>query len=601
MIFKKITFVFVLAFFAFGTNAQWQFKGSPAFSAGQVQYNSLAVDAGVPYVAYRDLANLNKCSVMKYDGISWVNVGPAGFSAGGAQYTSLAFDGGYPFVAYVDGASSNRVTVKAFNGVSWITIGVDGFSGINTSYVNLKFDGTTAYVAYQDGSNSNKLSVMKFDGANWVQVGPAGFSPGVASEISLTMLGSMPYVSFKDASVSDELSVMYFDGANWQNLGAAGITTGGIGKTSISNDGTGIFVAFIDAANSNKLSVMTYNGSWNLVGTAGFTPGAADYIDLEFSGTDPYVSYQDASYGFRANVMWFDGTGWLEVGIPGFTPSQALYTSLAFEGGYPMVAFQDYDGGSYKASVMKYEPCFDADLPTISLDQTTICKNMPLTMTIDAGNLNSADYWSVYGGSCGGTLLGSFAGTSGVLFPQGSTTFYVRGEPHCVTPQPCVNIAVTVIPVDSSVTISGGTITAVSSAGTYEWLNCEMGYSVIPGETGQSFAVTSNGSYAMKISENGCVDTSSCYTFTSAGIENEMSNAVLIYPNPANDHVTIKFPGGAENGYVTLSDLDGRILLSQTFENAAHFKLLPGDLANGIYLMTIETASIHVTQKITLF
>lgn len=575
--------------------AQWQNIGTPAFSSGQAQYTSLATYAGTPYVAYRDLANSNKCSVMKYDGSAWVYVGTPGISGGGALYTSLAMDNGFPFVAYVDGSSVNRVTVKAFNGASWLTIGATGFTGDNTSFVNLKFDGSTPYVAYQDGSNGNKVSVMSFNGTAWVQVGAPGFSAGVATEISLSMLGSTPYVSFKDATVSNELSVMYFDGVNWQYLGTQGFTSGGVGKTSIANNGTTIFVAFEDVSISDKLTVMKYDGSWQLVGTAGFSAGASDYIDLEFLGTEPYVAYQDASYGFRANVMWFDGTDWLEIGIPGFTPSQALFTSLAFDGGYPLIAFQDYDGGTYKASVMKYEPCFDADIPTLSLSETTICKNMPLTLSITSGNLNSADYWSVYTGSCGGTLVGNFSGSSALLFPQGNTTYYVRGEPACVTPVTCANISVTVIPIDSSVTLSGNTLTAVSSGGTYEWLNCSTGLSVIAGETAQSFIAPANGSYAMKISENGCIDTSSCYTFTTVGIDQNNDSEFSIFPNPATDYVTIKLTN-SENTIVRIIDIKGAEQSVFNTNGMASVLLDLSKLEAGIYVIQVINNS-KVTSK----
>ncbi|MBL7899773.1 MAG: T9SS type A sorting domain-containing protein [Crocinitomicaceae bacterium] len=598
---NKVLILFSLLI-SVGSFGQWQFFGSPAFSPGQVQYTSLAVDGSTPYVAYRDLANMNKCSVMKHNGTNWVQVGSAGISGGGALYTSLAIDNGFPFVAYVDGSAVNRVTVKAFNGTSWVTIGSTGFSGDNTSYVNLKIESSVPYVAYQDGSNGNKVSVMKFNGTSWEQVGNAGFSADVATEISLTVLGGTPYVSYKDAGVSNELSIMYFDGTNWQYMGPQGITSGGVGKTSIANNGSEIYLAYEDAANSDKITVMKYFSGWQLVGSAGFTPGAADYIDLEFLGADPYVAYQDASYGFRANVMWFDGTDWLEIGVPGFSPSQALFTSLAFEGGYPLVAFQDYDGGTYKASVMKYEPCFDADVPALSLSATTICQNMPLTLSVTSGNLNSADYWSVYSGSCGGTLIGSFTGSSAILLPQGNTTYYVRGEPYCVMPNSCASISVSVTPIDSSVTVSGGTMTAVSStATTYQWLNCGTGYSVISGENSQSFSPSSNGSYALKISENGCVDTSSCYTFSSIGWEENKTNSFALFPNPAADFVNLSFDASMQHGQILLSDLAGKVVYQSAVSETKNIEIDLRNLESGHYFVTLiseeQTQTISFTKK----
>ncbi|MBK9191074.1 MAG: T9SS type A sorting domain-containing protein [Crocinitomicaceae bacterium] len=481
-----------------------------------------------------------------------------------------------------------------------MTIGSTGFSGDNTSYVNLKIESSVPYVAYQDGSSGNKVSVMKFNGTSWEQVGTAGFSADVASEISLTFLAGTPYVSFKDADVSNELSVMYFDGTNWQYMGSQGITSGGVGKTSVSNNGSEIYVAYEDVSNGDKITVMNYSGGWQLVGSAGFTSGAADYIDLEFLGADPYVAYQDASYGFRANVMWFDGTDWLEIGVPGFSPSQALFTSLAFEGGYPVVAFQDYDGGTYKASVMKYEPCFDADVPGLSLSATTICQNMPLTLSVTSGNLNSADFWSVYSGSCGGTLIGSFAGSSAILLPQGNTTYYVRGEPYCVTPTSCASISVSVTPIDSSVTVSGGTMTAVSStATTYQWLNCGTGYSIITGENSQSFTPTSNGSYALKISENGCVDTSSCYTFSSIGWEENSTGSFTLFPNPAADFIYMNFSEGIQNGEIILSDLTGKVVFQTAVSETNNFNIDIKNLEAGHYFVTLITEENKQTISFT--
>ncbi|MBK9191073.1 MAG: hypothetical protein IPM77_05880 [Crocinitomicaceae bacterium] len=94
---NKLFFIFT-AFISISTFGQWTFFGSPAFSPGQVQYTSIAVDGSTPYVAYRDLANMNKCSVMKHNGTNWVQVGSAGISGGGALYTSLAVDNGFPLL-----------------------------------------------------------------------------------------------------------------------------------------------------------------------------------------------------------------------------------------------------------------------------------------------------------------------------------------------------------------------------------------------------------------------------------------------------------------------------------------------------------------------
>ena len=92
----------------------WEAVGTPGFSVGQADYVSLFIDQGIPYVTYKDVANSEKATVMKYNGSNWVNVGSAGFSAGSADYTSLFIYNGIPYVVYQDGANSYKTTVMKF-------------------------------------------------------------------------------------------------------------------------------------------------------------------------------------------------------------------------------------------------------------------------------------------------------------------------------------------------------------------------------------------------------------------------------------------------------------------------------------------------------
>jgi hypothetical protein len=49
------------------STASWQVVGSAGFSAGQALFTSIAINSsGIPYVAYKDVGNSNKATVMKY-------------------------------------------------------------------------------------------------------------------------------------------------------------------------------------------------------------------------------------------------------------------------------------------------------------------------------------------------------------------------------------------------------------------------------------------------------------------------------------------------------------------------------------------------------
>ena len=131
----------------------WNYIGSPRFS-GRIDNISLALDSSnTPYVAFRDVNNAYKATVMKYNGTtsSWEIVGAAGFSAGNAYGISLALDSSNtPYVAYSDTANSYKATVMKYNGSSWEAVGAAGFSAGEADYPSLALDsGGTPYVAFR--------------------------------------------------------------------------------------------------------------------------------------------------------------------------------------------------------------------------------------------------------------------------------------------------------------------------------------------------------------------------------------------------------------------------------------------------------------------
>jgi len=147
--------------------SQWFIMGASGFSTGGAKWISLAVDnSDNLYAAFQDGgASIGKsASVVKWDAANaqWANVGSEGFTPGEADYVSLAINKqGIPYVAYSDVANGSKASVMEFNGSIWTPTGASDFSSGTALYTGLALDSTGGlYVGYVDGANGNFASVQ---------------------------------------------------------------------------------------------------------------------------------------------------------------------------------------------------------------------------------------------------------------------------------------------------------------------------------------------------------------------------------------------------------------------------------------------------------
>ena len=124
--------------------------------------------------------------------------------------------------------------------------------------------------------------------------------------------------------------------------------------------------------------------------------------------------------------------------------------------------------------------------------------------------------------------------------PSGNQTYtssgiYVDTIPSSNGCDSIMTIDVTIIAVDTSVTQTGDSLTAnANSPATYQWIDCSNGFSVVSGETSQTFTSTYSSDFAVIVTENGCSDTSSCYIVALASLNELSGSNVFIYPNPTS-------------------------------------------------------------------
>ncbi|UTW66581.1 T9SS type A sorting domain-containing protein [bacterium SCSIO 12643] len=141
--------------------------------------------------------------------------------------------------------------------------------------------------------------------------------------------------------------------------------------------------------------------------------------------------------------------------------------------------------------------------------------------------------------------------------------------------------------IDSGVTVIGHTMIAQSSTGSFQWIDCNT-MQPINGATNDTFLVTQSGNYALEIIDNGCIDTSSCYTFTSVGIEHEdIGHEIYVYPNPTKNQLKIKVnKNDTESIEYNLVSINGMVVRSQKSNGSFSFDV--SDLPNGVYMLEVK-------------
>ncbi|WP_250435696.1 T9SS type A sorting domain-containing protein, partial [Hanstruepera flava] len=147
--------------------------------------------------------------------------------------------------------------------------------------------------------------------------------------------------------------------------------------------------------------------------------------------------------------------------------------------------------------------------------------------------------------------------------------------------------------IDSSVTQNAEMLTAnVSGVGIeYQWVDCNNGNAPINGETNQMFTATTNGSYAVIITNTNCgvSDTSACFevnTLSVTSIETPLS--IKVYPNPVVNSVNISLGRTYEDVNIKVYSITGQLINSINKTNSVDCNLDMANLPSGNYILKIN-------------
>jgi subtilisin-like proprotein convertase family protein len=285
--------------------------------------------------------------------------------------------------------------------------------------------------------------------------------------------------------------------------------------------------------------------------------------------------------------------------------------------------------------------CIDAEAPVLYTNNEISCFGDPITIAVESGNLNDASDWYWYEDECDGTQIGT--GSNITVYPDVNTTYYARGGGFCGGPCSAIDIDLLPIPESSSeevnicqgesytfpdgttsfsstvhtsvIPASNGCDSTVvtdlnvinlnstviqnngvlssnqsSNSSTYQWVDCNNNLEAIPGETGQTFTPTQNGSYAVILTSTGaipCQETSNCIEVIGVGINEQDLGGYSVFPNPSSGSFTLELNEIAVYSELEVIDYRGRVVYHLALENQKEIKIDLEKESDGIYILKL--------------
>lgn len=153
---------------------------------------------------------------------------------------------------------------------------------------------------------------------------------------------------------------------------------------------------------------------------------------------------------------------------------------------------------------------------------------------------------------------------------------------------------------EANTNVNGETLIA-GNAASYQWLDCNDNYAVIPGAVAQIFSPEKSGAYAVLITnDQGCSDTSICVEIEITTSINDAfrNDNISLYPNPATNHIILTSKNGFRNAEMQIADMYGRILFKNTYiyENQVLIDL--SGFTQGIYMFKIIEGTYNKSFKV---
>jgi len=578
------------------------------------------------------------------DGV-WIGGDESGFSVSMADSHTLAIgacnnDG--------NGTNAGHVRVYSWNGNSWGQKGNDingESSGDGSGYsICMPNANTVAIGAPQNdgnGVNSGHVRIYSWNGSSWVQKGTDinGEAPNDRSGHSLSMPNGNTIAigapgNDGNGNSSGHVRVYFWDGTVWKQKGIDinGDASDNASGSSVSmpdsntlaigapqNDGNG--------TDAGLVRIYRWNGiAWIQFGSGFSGKSAYDQFGLSVSMPDvntlaiggPYNDGNGADAGHVRIYTW-NGSNWLQKGTDiygnafdnsGFSVSMPEANIIAIGAPYSdgngqdagRVRIYQWNGSNWKQKGKDVNGEAFLDLSGTSVSMADVY-NLAIGAPYNDGSGQNAGHVRVYF-LCKNTNAGiTRSACDYYTSPSGKYTWRNSGtyDDTILNVLGCdsiIKINLTINTVDISLINSSPTLTAKATGAIYQWLDCNNGFAAIGGANNQSFMATANGSYAVKVTQNGCTDTSLCINVSNANIlENSFGNSLKIFPNPTHGETSIELGANYNDVSVIVRNAIGQEVMRKSYSSANSLQInIPGEA--GIYMVEVTAQDKKAILKV---
>ncbi len=249
------------------------------------------------------------------------------------------------------------------------------------------------------------------------------------------------------------------------------------------------------------------------------------------------------------------------------------------------------NAAGYKDSVIKLLPQTFAYSPFPNQVVYSHIKADTLFQSIDTLICTTFDNLTLQALHEGKELIWDDGSTDPQRTISGWGTYWVRYNNQCT-------IEVDTFVVDGAhvepiINVDVFTLSTTQPYDSYQWL---LEDDPIPGATEREYVVKENGTYTVIVNQGNCVATSAPYRVTNTGITPSESwkHLIKVYPNPANEWVSIQAP---EPLQAVISSIEGKVLATYPI---VHTPISLKQFPAGLYFLQLmdKEGSLIRTEKI---